>query len=104
MSAPLTPPPRPAPVTLFRLDGCPGAAELRALFDALGVAFTEVPLGQPHTPSDACGYTSPSVQIATGSGKPPEFLVQPSKDDVVAAIRAGGQIRRGREPRTAPAP
>lgn len=82
-------PPAPdgqAAVTLFGLDGCPGAAELRVLFDTLGVAYSDVPLGQPHTPGDACGYTSPSVQIKFGSRKP-EVLVQPSREAVIEALR-----------------
>jgi hypothetical protein len=60
------------------------------LFSDLGVAFTEIPLGQPHTPGDACGYISPSVQIKSGPRKP-ELLVRPSRDEVVRALQAIGQ-------------
>ncbi|HLT47257.1 MAG TPA: hypothetical protein VK002_08520 [Rubricoccaceae bacterium] len=85
MRTPPSPPRRP-PVTLFCLDGCPGAAALRELFDGLGVPYDEVPLGHPHTPGDACGYTSPSVQITAGSRRS-EVLVQPSREAVLAALR-----------------
>jgi hypothetical protein len=78
-------------VTLFGLDGCQAAADLRALFERLGVPFSEITLGQPSTPADCCGYVSPSVQIASGTRKP-EFLVQPSRVDVLKALYEVGEL------------
>ena len=84
-----------APVTLFGLDGCPVADALRPLFDDLGVPYVEVPLGQPHTPGDACGFVSPTVQIAARRGGP-EILVQPSEADLLAALGRAGLVREPR--------
>ena len=84
-----------APVTLFRLDGCPVAAILRPLFAGLGVPYVEVPLGRPHTPGDACGFVSPAVQIhLRRSG--PELLVQRSEADLLEALGRAGLVREPR--------
>jgi hypothetical protein len=87
-------------VTLFGREDCPCTSDLRALFEELGVPFSEVVLGRTSTPVYCCGYTSPSVQIASGSRKP-ELLVRPSRADVLDALSASGELgrARGRGPR-----
>jgi hypothetical protein len=81
---------RPA-ITLLGLDGCPGAAELRAYLSELGVPFADVPLGPSLAPDDDCGYVSPSVQIVAGLTT--DLLVRPSTDELFDALRRGGYLR-----------
>ena len=57
----LSSPARP-PITLLGLEGCPGAADLRAYLGDLGVPFADVAMGPSGSPGDDCGYVSPSVQ------------------------------------------
>lgn len=91
---PADPPPAsvsPA-VTLLGRDGCTESAALRALLESLDVAYTFVLLdGAPD--GDACGFVSPTVQIAPQRGTP-ELLIQPSIAAVVDALRGRGLIAR----------
>ena len=80
-------------VTLFRLDGCPVAADLRALFDGLDVAYVEVPLGPHHTTADACGYVSPTVRL-DGMSRGGELLVQPPRAVLLDALYRFGLVPR----------
>ncbi len=79
-------------VTLLGLDGCPGAAALRAYLTELGVPFADVPLGPSLSPGDDCGYVSPSLQIE--AGRVTDLLVRPTTEEVFDALRRGGHLRR----------
>lgn len=88
---PLPAPDHPA-VTLLGRDDCAEAAALRALLESLDVPYTFVRLdGAPD--GDACGFVSPTVQIAHRRGAP-EVLIQPSIDAVVDALLGRGLIGR----------
>lgn len=90
-------PDRPA-VTLLGRDGCVATETLRALLESLGVPYAFVPLnGAPaDTPggdgaANACGFVSPTVQIANHRGAP-DLLIQPSIPAVVDALRGRGLV------------
>lgn len=91
---PADPPPAsvsPA-VTLLGRDDCAEAGALRALLESLDVAYTFVLLdGAPD--GNACGFVSPTVQIAHRRGAP-DLLIQPSIAAVVDALRGRGLVGR----------
>jgi len=81
-------------LTLFGMKGCAGAAELREYLATLGVPFADEVLGPrnaPAMPGGSCCFVSPSLRFEDAQGT--DLLVQPTKDEVFAALRRSGNLR-----------